>query len=68
MYFAIDHGKLDELGSGPNWKKIARFKRLENSSLYFQNDLAFLGLIGKPSLLSHNEKGESHNTVTRSGS
>ncbi len=25
---SIDHGKLDELGSGPNWKKIARFKRL----------------------------------------
>jgi hypothetical protein len=47
---AIDHGKSDELGSGPNWKKIARFKKLENSSLYFQNDLAFLGRIGKPSL------------------
>jgi hypothetical protein len=29
----IDHGKSDELGSGPNWKKIARFKRLENSRL-----------------------------------
>ncbi len=46
----IDHGKSDEIGSGPNWEKIARFKRLENSSLYFQNDLAFLGRIGKPSL------------------
>jgi hypothetical protein len=32
-YFTIDHGKSDELGSGPNWKKIARFKRLENSRL-----------------------------------
>jgi hypothetical protein len=47
---SIDHGKSEELGSGPNWKKIARFKRLENSSLYFQNDLAFLGRIKKPSL------------------
>jgi hypothetical protein len=46
----IDHGKSDELASGPNWKKIARFKRLESSSLKFQNDLAFLGRIGKPSL------------------
>ncbi len=49
-WVTIDHGKSDELGSGPNWKKIARFKRLENSSFYFQNDLAFLGRIGKPSL------------------
>jgi hypothetical protein len=47
---AIDHGKSDKLGSGPNWKKTARFKRLENFSLLFQNDLAFLGRIGKPSL------------------
>jgi hypothetical protein len=46
----IDHGKSDELASGPNWKKIARFKRLESSTLKFQNDLAFLGRIGKPSL------------------
>jgi hypothetical protein len=30
--------------------KIARFIRLENFSLYFQNDLAFLGQIGKISL------------------
>ncbi len=30
-------------------EKIARFKRLENFSHYFQNDLAFLGRIGKPS-------------------
>jgi hypothetical protein len=50
MILSIDHGKSDELGSGPNWKKIARFKRLENSNLYFQNDLAFLGRIGKLSL------------------
>jgi hypothetical protein len=40
---SIDHGKSDELASGSNWKKIARFKRLESSSLQFQNDLAFLG-------------------------
>ncbi len=46
----IDHGKSDKLGSGPNWKKTARFKRLESSSLQFENDLAFLGRIGKPSL------------------
>ncbi len=46
----FNHGRSDELGSGPNWKKIARFKILESSSLYFQNDLAFLGRIGKPSL------------------
>ncbi len=31
-------------------KKIARFKLLKSSSIYFQNDLAFLGRIGKPSL------------------
>jgi hypothetical protein len=30
-------------------EKIARFKILESSSLQFQNDLAFLGRIGKPS-------------------
>ncbi len=48
--WVIDHGKSDELGSGPNWKKIARFKTLKSFSLYFQNDLAFLGRIGKPSL------------------
>jgi hypothetical protein len=29
----IDHGKSDELDSGPNLKKVARFKKLENSSL-----------------------------------
>jgi hypothetical protein len=31
-------------------KKIARFKILENSRLWFQNDLAFLGRNEKPSL------------------
>ncbi len=36
-------------------EKIARFKRLENSSLYFQNDLAFLGRIRKPSLSEFTE-------------
>ncbi len=42
-----------EIGRAWLWgelEKIARFKILENSSLYFQNDLAFLGRIGKPSL------------------
>ncbi len=28
----IDHGRSDELGSGPNWKKNARFKKLVISS------------------------------------
>jgi hypothetical protein len=43
---SIDHWRLDELGSGPNWK-IARFKKHKSSSIVFQNDLAFLGRIGK---------------------
>ncbi len=48
--YTIDHGKSDKLGSGAELEKIACFKILESSSLYFQNDLAFLGRIGKPSL------------------
>jgi hypothetical protein len=40
---AIDNGKSDELGSGPNWKKNAHFKKLQSSSIVFQNNLAFLG-------------------------
>ncbi len=47
---AIGHWRSDELGSGPNWKKIARFKKLQSSSIEFQNDLALLGRIGKASL------------------
>jgi hypothetical protein len=42
-----------EIGQTWLWaklEKIARFKIQENSSLQFQNDLAFLGRIGKPSL------------------
>jgi hypothetical protein len=31
-------------------EKIARFKKLQSSSIVFQNDLAFLGHIGKASL------------------
>jgi hypothetical protein len=31
-------------------EKISRFEKLENSSFVFQNDLAFLGRIGKASL------------------
>jgi hypothetical protein len=48
------HHRPREIGQAWLWaelkKKIARFKTLENSSIYFQNDLAFLGRIGKPSL------------------
>ncbi len=51
----IDHGKSDKLGSGPNWKKITCFKRIENFSIWFQNDLAFLGRIGIPSLSEFSE-------------
>ncbi len=43
-------GNRTNLALGRIGKKIARFKRLENSRLQFQNDLAFLGRIGKPSL------------------
>jgi hypothetical protein len=62
----IDHGKSDELGSGPKWKKIARFKR-KKSSLYFQNDLAFLGRIGKPSLSEFPENYGLLHSVCLSG-
>ncbi len=50
MCQCIDHGKSDELGSWPNWEKIARFKKLENSIFVFQNDLDFLGQTGKANL------------------
>jgi hypothetical protein len=43
----IDHGRLDELGSG---KKLHVLKKLQSSSIVFQNDLAFLWRIGKASL------------------
>jgi hypothetical protein len=46
----IDHGRSDEPGCGADWKKIARFKKLDNLRSVFQNGLAFLGLIGKASL------------------
>ncbi len=39
----IDHGRSDKPGCGANWKKIARFEKLENLSSVFQNSLAFLG-------------------------
>ncbi len=45
-----DHGRLEEPGYEANWKKIARFEKLENFSSVFQNGLAFLGRIGKASL------------------
>ncbi len=57
--------KSDELGSGPNQKKIARFKRLENSSLYFQNNLAFLGRIGKPSLSDLTHPHQPNPAITK---
>ncbi len=45
-----NHGRSDELGSGGELEKIARFEKLENSSIVFQNDLAFLVRIGNASL------------------
>ncbi len=32
----IDHGRSDEPGYGANWKKIARFEKLENFSSVFK--------------------------------
>ncbi len=64
---SIDHGKSEELDSGPNLKKIARFKKLKNSSLYFQNDLAFQGRIGKASLSEFPEIYDSSNPTQQAG-
>jgi hypothetical protein len=44
-----------KLGSGVNWKKIERFEKLENSRIVFQNDLAFMGRIGKVSFFEFPE-------------
>jgi hypothetical protein len=46
----IDHGRTDEPGCGAYWKKIACFEKLENLSSVFQNGVAVLVRIGKPSL------------------
>jgi hypothetical protein len=49
----LSHHRPREIGRAWLWaelEKIARFKRLENSSLYFQNNPAFPGRIGKPNL------------------
>ena len=45
----LDHGRLDGLGCGVNWKKIARFERLEDICGVLQNSRAFLGRIGNAS-------------------
>ncbi len=46
----VSIGRSAEPGCGANWKKIARFETPENLRSVFQNDLAFLGRIGKASL------------------
>jgi hypothetical protein len=48
--YNIDHERSDILGSGPNWKKIARFKKLQSSSIVFLKDPAFPMRIGKATL------------------
>ena len=48
--YSIDHGRSDELGCWGELEKIARFEKLKNFCRVFQNDIAFLGRIGKPSL------------------
>ncbi len=49
----IENSDRREIGRTWLWaelEKIARFKKLQSSSIVFQNDLAFLGRIGKASL------------------
>ncbi len=53
--WAIDHGRSDELGHEANWKKNSTFWKLVNFCSVFQNDLAFLGRIGKASLFEFPE-------------
>ena len=46
---SVDGGKSDGLGSGAKWKN-SPFENLKNFCSVFQNDLAFLGRMGKVSL------------------
>jgi hypothetical protein len=46
----MDHGRFDEIGCWDILEKIARFKNLKDFCRVSQNDLAFMGRIGKVSL------------------
>ena len=62
---SIDHGRSDELGCWGELEKIARFEKLKNFCRVFQNDLAFLGRIGKPSLSEFPEIYDSRINISR---
>ncbi len=55
----IDNGRSDEPGCRADWKKIARFEKLDNFRSAFQNGLAFLGRFGKASLSEFSQIYES---------
>jgi hypothetical protein len=61
------HGRSDKPGYGANWKKIARFEKLENFSSVFQYGLAFLGRSGKVSFSEFPEIYDSLDAESRRG-
>jgi hypothetical protein len=47
MALKIDHGRLDEPGCVADWKKIARYEKLENLRVFFKTAQIFWGEMEK---------------------